>query len=125
VFSTGQIPFKLQNTWILDPSANTHVCNNKEDFTFLYLVAEDDYLIAGGNFIKIQAYGTVTITINTPTGKSKMKLSYIALAPTFFTNIVALSRATNNDIHFDLGRNVLYRLATSETVCYAKRLGGH
>jgi len=75
--------------------------------------------------VKIEAYGTVTITINTPTGKSKMKLSYIALAPTFFTNIVALLRATDNDIHFNLGRNMLYYLVTGKTVYYAKRLGGH
>src|SRR6267154_1803212 len=54
-----------------------------------------------------------------------MKLSHVALVPTMFTNIVALLRATNNDIHFDLGRNLLYRLATGETVCYTKRLGGH
>jgi len=54
-----------------------------------------------------------------------MKLSYVALVPTIFTNIVALSRATDNDIHFDLGRNLLYRLVTSKTVCYIKRLGGH
>jgi len=54
-----------------------------------------------------------------------MKLSYIALAPTFFINIIALLRATNNDIHFNLGRNVLYRLVTSKTVCYIKRLVGH
>jgi hypothetical protein len=32
-----------------------------------------------------------------------MKLSYVALAPTFFINIVALSRATENDIYFDSG----------------------
>jgi len=125
VFSTGQTPFELQNTWILNPSADTHVCNNKEDFTFLYPAAEDNYLIAGGNFEKIQAYGIVTITVNTPTGKLKMKLSYIALVPTMFINIVALSRATENDIHFNLGRNLLYRLATGETVYYTKRLGGH
>ena len=54
-----------------------------------------------------------------------MKLSYVALAPTFFINIIALLRATNNDIYFDLGRNILYRLATGEIVYYAKRLGGH
>ena len=54
-----------------------------------------------------------------------MKLSYVALVPNMFTNIVALSRATDNDIHFDLGRNLLYRLATGEIVCYVKRLGGH
>ena len=54
-----------------------------------------------------------------------MKLSYVALAPTFFINIVALLRATDNDIYFDSGRNLLYRLATGEIVCYARRLGGH
>jgi len=54
-----------------------------------------------------------------------MKLSYIALVPTIFINIVALLKATNNDINFDLGWNLLYRLATRETVCYAKQLGGY
>jgi len=54
-----------------------------------------------------------------------MRLSYIALVPTMFTNIIALLRATDNDIYFDLGRNLLYCLATSEIVCYTKRLGGH
>jgi hypothetical protein len=54
-----------------------------------------------------------------------MKLSYVALVPTIFINIVALLRATNNNIHFDLGRNVLYHLVTSKTVCYARRLGGY
>jgi len=54
-----------------------------------------------------------------------MKLSYIALAPTFFINIIALLRATNNNIYFNLGRNVLYRLVTGEIVYYIKQLGGH
>ena len=108
MFSTGQIPFELQNTWILDPSADTHIYNNKEDFTFSYLAVEDDYLIANRNFKKIQVYRIVTITINTLTKKLKIKLSYIALAPTFFINIVALLRTTNNDIYFNLGRNLLY-----------------
>jgi hypothetical protein len=69
----------------------------------LYPAAEDDYLIAGGNFEKIQAYGIVAITVDIPTRKLKIKLSYIALVPTMFINIVALLRATNNNIHFDLG----------------------
>jgi len=54
-----------------------------------------------------------------------MKLFYIALVPTFFINIVALLKATNNNIYFDLGRNLLYRLVTGEIVYYARRLGGH
>jgi len=65
------------------------------------------------------------ITVNTPTGSLKMKLFYVALVPTMFINIVALLRATNNNIYFDLGRNLLYRLATGEIVYYAKRLGGY
>jgi hypothetical protein len=62
----------------------------------------------------------VTITINTPPRKSKIKLSYIALTLPFFINIIALLRATNNDIYFDLGRNLLYYLATSKIVYYVK-----
>jgi hypothetical protein len=60
------------------------------------------------------------MTVDTPTRKLKIKLSHVALVPTIFTNIIALLRATNNNIHFDLGRNLLYRLATSETVYYIK-----
>ena len=54
-----------------------------------------------------------------------MKLSYVVLVPTMFINIVVLLRATVNDIHFNLGRNLLYYLATGKTVYYIKQLGGH
>jgi hypothetical protein len=70
-------------------------------------------------------YGIATITINIPTRSLKIKLSYIALVPNIFINIIVLLRAIDNDIYFDLGRNLLYRLATGETVCYTRRLGGH
>jgi hypothetical protein len=97
-----------------------YVYNNKEDFIFSCLAVEDDYLIASRNFEKIQAYRTVTITVNTPTKKLKMKLSYIALVPTIFINIVVLLRATANDIHFNSGRNLFYYLVIDKTVCYVK-----
>jgi hypothetical protein len=54
-----------------------------------------------------------------------MKLSYIALVLTFFINIIALLRATENDIYFNLGWNILYCLETGEIVYYIKQLGGH
>ena len=54
-----------------------------------------------------------------------MKLSHIALVPTIFTNIIALLRATNNNIYFNSGQNLLYRLVTGETVYYIRQLGGH
>ena len=71
-------------------------------------------------FKKIQAYGTVTITIDTPIRKLKMKLFYIALVPIIFINIVVLLRAPANNIYFDLGWNLLYYLAISKTVSYTK-----
>ena len=63
--------------------------------------------------------------VNIPTRKLKIKLSYIVLVPTIFINIIALLRATDNNIYFDLGRNLLYYLATGEIVYYIKRLRGH
>ena len=54
-----------------------------------------------------------------------MKLSNIALVPTIFINIIALLRATINDIHFNLKRNLLYYLVTGKTVYYTKQLGGY
>ena len=76
------------------------MCNNKEDFTFLYLVVEDDYLIASGNFKKIQAYKIVTITIDIPTGKSKMKLSYVVLIPTFFYKYCSIIKGYRKQYSF-------------------------
>ena len=37
---------------MLNPSVDIYIYNNKEDFTFLYLVAEDDYVIISGNLKK-------------------------------------------------------------------------
>jgi hypothetical protein len=54
-----------------------------------------------------------------------MKLSYIVLAPTFFINIIVLSRATVNDIYFDSGWNMLYYLETGKIIYHVKRLGGY
>ena len=54
-----------------------------------------------------------------------MKLSHIALVPTIFINIIVLLRATNNNIYFNLGRNILYCLATGKIVYYVKQLGGY
>ena len=92
----------MQNSWIFNPGADTHVCNNKKNFTFFYLAVEDNYLIASGNYKQILAYRTVTITVNTPTGTRKITLSYIVLVSIFFTNLIALLRATANNIHFNL-----------------------
>ena len=42
------------------------------------------------------------------------------LVLTIFTNIIALLRATNNNIHFNSGQNLLYHLEIGEIVYYIK-----
>jgi len=37
-----------------------------------------------------------------------MMLFYIAFILTFFINVIALLKATVNDIYFNLGKNLLY-----------------
>jgi hypothetical protein len=86
----------------------------------IILIIEDDYLITSKSFKKIQAFGILTITIDIPTRKLKIKLFYIVLVPTFFINIIALLRATKNNIYFNLGRNLLYYRATSKIIYYIK-----
>ena len=49
-----------------------------------------------------------------------MKLFNVVLVLTIFTNIIVLLRATENNIHFDLGWNLLYYLVIGEIVCYIK-----
>ena len=60
----------------------------------------------------------MAITVNTPNGKSKMKLSKVALVLTIFTNIIVLLRVTINDTYFNLKRNLLYYLVIGEIVYF-------
>ena len=60
----------------------------------------------------------MAITVNTPNGKSKMKLSKVALVLTIFTNIIVLLRVTTNDTYFNLKQNLLYYLVTGEIVYF-------
>lgn len=76
--------------------------------------------------MSIKAWGEVIIPLSTPIGIKKTTLKRVALIPSFFTSLVSLSRLTSSDIHFDSGRNVLYRAGPPrEDVAKLTRLGGH
>jgi len=128
VFSTGSYP--LQHSFILDPAADIHVCNNADDFTFTRPASEDDYLIAGGSYHQIKAFGKVTINLETPEGPATTTLHDVAYISSFFTNIVSLSRLASNGIHFDSGRNILYQFTnkdstTTKAIVKLSKHGGH
>jgi hypothetical protein len=125
-----QAAYPLQHSWIMDPGADVHVCNDPTEFQWKKPASPDDYLFAGTVRVSIQAWGEVTIPVSTPKGPSKTTLKNVALIPSFFTNLVSLSRLTSSNIHFDSGKNVLYKaigdsLSQREDVVNLTKLNGH
>jgi hypothetical protein len=46
--------------------------------------------------------------VNLPLGVSSIVITYVALVKGFLTSLVALTRCRAVNIHFDLGRDLLY-----------------
>ena len=67
-FSSSSYP--LKDSWILDNGLDTHVCNSsmRSQFIQTRLSEPHDNLTAGTQTIPIESFGTVDITIQTPTG---------------------------------------------------------
>ncbi|KAF2196644.1 hypothetical protein GQ43DRAFT_341154, partial [Delitschia confertaspora ATCC 74209] len=117
----------LLHSWTLDPATDIHICNKAAEFQWSTSATDEDIVLAGGSEAKIEAWGEATIPLRTPTGTKHMTLRYVALIPSFFTNLVSLARLSSSNVHFDSGRNQLYKLtgSASETVAYLTRLSGH
>jgi transposase InsO family protein len=118
-----QNSFPLRNTWILDSGADSHVCNDRTRFTIERLANEDDVLIAGKTTYSIEAFGSVIITIRTPSGPKQITLLNVALAPGFFTNTASLDRFTAKGVHWDTQNQRLHHY--SKTFCYVERVSKH
>ena len=101
--------YDIANCWILASASKIHVCNDPSRFNITHSTTSNDYLISGSTTYPIQAYGTVDITLTTPTGKREsIILKQVALIPGFFTNLVSLNRAQAANIHWDTEKDTLY-----------------
>ena len=99
----------IMNSWILASASNIHVCNDPSRFNTTHSTTSNDYLISGSTTYPIQAYGTVDITVTSPTGKRQsIALKQVALIPGFFTNLVSLNRARAANIYWDTEKDTLY-----------------
>ena len=70
-FSTtsSKATYSLENSWILDPGADIHVCNNDADFRTIRLtIPDEDVLIADHSQLQIEVWGDVMIKVDTPIG---------------------------------------------------------
>ncbi|KAF2112741.1 hypothetical protein BDV96DRAFT_463408, partial [Lophiotrema nucula] len=54
-------------------------------------------------------WGKVVINVEKLTGISKVRLQHVAYIPGFFTNLVLLSRCRTMGLHFNSGRDCLYK----------------
>ena len=120
--------YNIVNSWILDSGSNIHVCNNSSRFRPTHTTTLEDYLVSGSTTYQIEAYGDVDITLNSPTSSTKKKtLYYVALVPSFFTNLVSYSKAMEAGIYWDGENNMLYRRHQGRQInyCSLKPHNGH
>ena len=99
-FSTDS--FSLRTSWILDGGSNAHICNK----TMLHRFSktrdgEGERMAAGREIFPIQCYGTVQITVASPTGPKTVTLTNVYYVPEFMTNVVAGHRLEEKGVHFD------------------------
>ena len=60
---------------------------------------KDDALHGSKEVYAIEAYGTVVISVDTPTGPSILTLLNVAFAPGFLTNLVCLRLFKKKGVH--------------------------
>ena len=109
-FAVDGDSFELQNTFILDSGASSHVCNNPSRFKFERTASHDDVLRAGKTVYSIEAFGTVEITVQTPDGPMAIQLLNVALVPGFLTNTVSLRKFVDKGFNWDTGKQCIYDL---------------
>ena len=122
-FSSSSYP--LKDSWILDNGLDTHICNSSMQSWFIQtrLSEPHDNLMAGTQTISIESFGTVNITIQTPTGFQQMILLNVAYILDFMTNLVSENILCSKSLYFDNSR--MHFHWDSQTVGYAEQFHGH
>ncbi|KAF7577967.1 hypothetical protein PtrM4_022130 [Pyrenophora tritici-repentis] len=118
---------KLSNRWILDPSSNTHVINTEEwsGWTREYNAVATDFVGAGTGRVQITAWGSMELMANTPIGVRSLRLTHVAYVQGFITSLISLARCRKLGIHFDSGRDLLYKGDPGTVLAYLEHDRGH
>lgn len=116
----------LLNRWIVDPGSNVHICNTTY---FNWRKTSDarptDVILAGATGYQVAAWGEVIINVKRGNQKKDILLTHVAYVPGFLTNLFALGRCRRSGIHFDSGRNILYKERISNVVANLDYSHGH
>ena len=119
---------KLINCVILDPGSNTHVINSEKwvGWERSYPNTKGTCIGAGTGKVLVDCWGTIEIAAKAPDGSLCMlKLSHVAFVKGFLTSVIGLARCRSNNIHFDSGRDVLYKGDPSNVLVVLEYDGGH
>jgi hypothetical protein len=112
----------------MDPGSNVHICNNKEawKWTHTRYGKPSEVILAGSTTLPITEWGTVIVPIKGPQSTiTPALLTDVAYIEGFFTNILSLARLKGQHIHFDSGRNLLYRQNPKHTAAFLEYRDGH
>ena len=118
---------KLSNRWILDPGSNTHLINTEDwkGWTREYDAVATDFVGAGTGRVQITAWGSMELMANTPSGVRLLRLTHVAYVQGFVTSLIGLARCRKLGIHFDSGRDLLYKGDPGTVLAYLEHDGGH
>jgi hypothetical protein len=116
----------LLDRWIVDPGSNVHICNSTY---FNWRKTSDarptEVIFAGATGYQVAAWGEVIVSVNRGNQKKDILLTHVAYVPGFLTNLFALGRCRRSGIHFDSGRNILYKERISNVVANLAYSQGH
>jgi hypothetical protein len=105
--SSSSSDYDLRNSFILNSGASVHVYNARNRFYNFIPASEDDILYAGNTVIPINGFGSVNVTIQTPTGPKLIELQQTALVTSFHTSVVSLKRIIAKKVYWDMEGNRL------------------
>src|SRR5438876_8181958 len=91
--------YQFQDSFILDSSVDTHICNNCQHFQTFWPAGSEEYLYAENTIISIKGFSSVLITVQTPKGPQEITLFETAFVPSFHTNIVSLNYFIEKDVY--------------------------
>ncbi|KAL2886178.1 reverse transcriptase family protein [Ceratocystis lukuohia] len=98
---------RLRDSWIYDTGSDVHVTNSRMAFTETRQV-QNEWLAAGSQKVKIEAYGEVVIPISGPEKTEFIKLTNVAYVPDFLTNLVSNKLLKSRGVYLNTRDNVLF-----------------
>ncbi|EDN97519.1 hypothetical protein SS1G_12370 [Sclerotinia sclerotiorum 1980 UF-70] len=90
-----------QSTKRRNCDSDTHVTNSLHNFVLEEFGKPSDMISAGRDRFQIEAFGTITMLINTPTGPGQITLKRVAYIPGFLTNLVSLALLSKKGVHWN------------------------